>query len=298
MTTTTQPEEQTAPLASLLPTEKRPPGIAWHNTKGLIYGPPKIGKTTLAVNLAEDALVLACEPGLSGLSAYAVDITSWEKFLAVGKELNENRDQFSTIVVDTVDELYRLCSDHISKKLGIGNPADMEYGKAWAQVDDEFRLRVGGLTKLGRAVWFISHSKDVELKTNVGSITKTTPTLRPSAMKFLTGFCDFTLMAASQLTSDGEQRILRTRAAENFETGGRILLPDPLPLNAKTLRETIEKEAARVRGEKWTADQDTAEPAQQQTPPDEPQGEAKQPAKRKRRSAAGATAEAKEPVAA
>ena len=225
---------------ALLPTKKTPPSLSFAGSKVLLYGQPKVGKTTLAAGLADDVLILACEPGLGGLSAYSVEIDSWDTFRKVGAELSES-DKHSIVVIDTVDELYRMCADSVCQQLGVPHLADAEWGKGWQMARDEFRLRVGKLAGLGRGVWFISHSMDTELRTRVGTRTRTVPTLDKRAFGFIEGFVDFIFLAEAQATPEGEeQRVIRTAPAEEFVAGGRVNLPDPLPLNADAVKKAIE----------------------------------------------------------
>lgn len=224
----------------LLPEKKSEPTLAFDNIKGLLYGAPKVGKSTLASQLADDVLILATEPGLGGLSAFSVDIDSWDTFREVGAELAKT-DKHSIVVVDTADELYRMCSAAVCEKLKIDHPSDAEWGKGWQAVKDEFRLRVGKLAGLGRGTWFISHAHEIEIKSRIGSRTKTVPTLNNRGLEFLHGFCDFILYAASEESKDGERRLLHTQATEAYEAGGRYTLPDPLPLSAGTLKREIDK---------------------------------------------------------
>lgn len=223
-----------------LPTQMTPPSLNPDTAKVLLYGPPKIGKTTLAATVdPEHTLLLATEAGYGALEAFVQPITSWNQFRQVGPALLENEHQFKTLVIDTVDELYKFCTEQVMLDLGVKHPADLEYGRGWGAVSDEFRLRVGALCALGLGVWFISHSKEEEVKARVGSITVTSPTLTGGGRKFLLGFVDFILLARSEVHEDGERRVLRTAATENFEAGGRVTLPDPLPLEAGALREAM-----------------------------------------------------------
>lgn len=223
-----------------LPTEKTTPTLDVQTAKVLLFGPPKIGKTTLVANLDPDrTLFVATEPGLGALSVYAEPVRSWEEFRAIGPELHTGDHNFTTVAIDTVDELHKMCTDYVLKQLGVNYPGDLEFGKGWAAVTDEFRLRVGALSSLGLGVWFISHAKEEEIKQRIGTITKMVPTISGGARKWLTGFVDFILYAGSEQTADGENRVLRTSATENFEAGGRWPLPDPLPLDAGALREAL-----------------------------------------------------------
>ena len=225
---------------TLLPTKKTPPSLSFAGAKVLLYGQPKVGKTTLAAGLADDVLILACEPGLGGLSAYSVEIDSWDTFRKVGAELSES-DKHSIIAIDTADELYRMCADSVCQQLGVAHLADAEWGKGWQMARDEFRLRVGKMAGLGRGVWFISHSMETDIRTRVGTRTRIVPTLDKRAFSFLEGFCDLILYAEVVHTPEGEEeRVLRTAPAEEYIAGGRVSVPDPLPLNAEAVRKAIE----------------------------------------------------------
>lgn len=230
-----------------LPTQKSPRTLSPDRAKALLYGPPKIGKSTFASQInPEHTLFISTEPGLGSLEVYESPVTNWTEFREVGADLAKDRKQFEVVVIDTVDELYRMCSDYVCKGLGIKHPSDAEYGKGWAAVADEFRLRVGKIAGLGMGVWFISHAEDREVKKKVGTKTVTQPTLSGQARKFLVGFVDFIFLAEWEGGEEGEKRLLRTQGAENHEAGGRVPvgatpMPDPLPLDAAVLREEMAK---------------------------------------------------------
>lgn len=249
-------------MTSLLPTEKTAPSLSATTSSVLLFGPAKIGKSTLAADLDPDhTIFLATEPGLNAQEVFVVPIESWEHFREVGAELAKGEHEFTTVVIDTVDELYKLCADSVLKKLGVAHPSDLEYGKGWAAVTDEFRLRVPKLAGVG-GLWFISHSKEVEIKQRVGTLTKIVPSLSGGAAKFLEQFCDFIFYVGSEQTADGDVRILRTQATENFGAGGRLTLPDPLlmPVTgpAGPLRDAMNDAASAIAGEA-AATEDEAE---------------------------------------
>lgn len=224
-----------------LPTAKTPPTLAPETAKVLLYGPGKFGKSTLASQIdPEHTLFLATEAGLGGLEVFAQPIGSWEDFRKAGAELAERKHPFTTLVIDTIDVLHKMCSDFVCASLGIKHPSDLEYGKGWAAVNDEFQLRIGKLCALGYGVWFISHSTQKEIKSRVGSITKTTWTISGKSGEWLEGFVDYILLGAFiQGDDDQDVRVLRTKATETYEAGGRRPLPDPLPLDAEALRKAM-----------------------------------------------------------
>jgi hypothetical protein len=228
-----------------LPTEKSAPSLSPARIKALLYGPPKIGKSTFASQVnPEHTLFIATEPGLGSLDVFEAPCRSWAEFRELGAELAKDPKHYEVVVVDTVDELYRMCSDAVCTELGCKHPSDLDYGKGWAAVADEFRLRVGKLAALGLGVWFVSHAEDREVKKKVGTKTVTQPSLSGQARKFLTGFVDFIFLATWEGDEEADKRILHTEGAEHHEAGGRIPegarpLPDPLPLDAAVLRKEM-----------------------------------------------------------
>lgn len=226
----------------VLPTEKTSPTLTFETSRTYLYGHEGVGKTTFAVAVdPERTLLIATEPGYGAQEAYVQTVASWSDFRELGGALAAGKHQFTHFAVDTVDELHRMCSDHVCSELKISHPADLDYGKGWAAVGDEFKLRVGKLCSLGAGVTFISHAKDEEIKQRVGTVTKTIPTLSGATAKWLGGFVDFIFLATIVGGEDGEHRVLRTQPSENWMAKQRIPahlppLPDPLPLDAATVR--------------------------------------------------------------
>ena len=223
-----------------LPTAKTTPEDSAKQAKILLYGQPKIGKSTLAATFnAEKTLVMACEPGMGGIEAFVQPVGSWEEFRETGAALAKGDHPFETVVVDTTDEAFRFCQDYTMKLHKIKHPSEMDFGAGWALLADEWRLRVAKLCSLGMSVIFISHAKDVKVEQRVGSITKTVPTLTGQAGKFLMGFCDFILFA----TFDEQgNRVMRTQPSEFYDAGQRLPqfpLPDPMELSASDLAEAL-----------------------------------------------------------
>lgn len=257
-----------------LPASKRPPTLAAETMKVLVYGHPKVGKSTFANGLDDNVLFLATEPGLGGLEVFEHPTTSWTDFREVGAELAKGEHHFKVVAIDTADALYKLCVDHLMTELGISHPGDLEYGKGWGMVNDEFELRVGKLSSLGLGVVFISHAKEVEIKQSVGTITRIVPTLSAGPRRFITSFVDYIFYAEVKQTPDGERRLLRTAPGENFEAGGRTPLPlaDPLPLDAVAVRAEMVRasgqvEAAKPKRRKTAKAKDEAESAPKASEP-------------------------------
>jgi GTPase SAR1 family protein len=96
----------------MLPTEKTAPKQELSNLTLLVYGPSKIGKSTWCSN-SKGALFLATEPGLNALNVYQTPVTTWKELLAACTEIAAGDHSFNTVIIDTIDNAYRFCCDHV-----------------------------------------------------------------------------------------------------------------------------------------------------------------------------------------
>lgn len=214
----------------MLPKEKTAPKKNLGDFVFLLYGPPKIGKSTLASKF-DKPLFLATEAGLNSLESYQVPVATWEDFLQACTAIAKGGHDFKTIVIDTVDNLYKACSEHVKKKNNIQHESDLDWGKGWQLVADEFTRAITKLSLLPYGLVMISHAEYVEIKTRTATITKAVPTLPKGARKAALNMADVILYAESVVTDDGEVRIMRTKPSENWEAGDRTgRLPATLPL--------------------------------------------------------------------
>ena len=219
-------------MAILLPTKKTPARQDMNDFTFLIYGDPKVGKSTFASTM-EKPIFLATEAGLKGLDVYQVPVTSWETLLSVGAELAEDTN-FRTIVIDTVDNAYEMCFDYICEKYDMAHPKDIDFGIGYKMIAKEFARVLGKLALLNKGLVLISHSKYITLKTKTAEITRIAPSTSAGVTKFLSGFVDIILYAE---VSDEGERIIRTDATPYREGGGRLAqyFPDVMPLDFKEL---------------------------------------------------------------
>jgi hypothetical protein len=224
-----------------LPTEKSLPTLGLQNLRAVLYGSPKIGKTSMLAHLDNDhTLFIATEPGQGGIEAFVEECTTWEKFRAIGAALAEGDHPYKLVIVDTVDELQRMCADYVVAGLagdrkGYVHASDFDYGKGWEAITSEFRLRVAKLCNLGLGVVFVSHVKEGTKKDRVGrEISTIAPDVgQKGSRNWLLGFVDHIWYATSETSEDGDRRLIHTTPTENYEAGGRgVPLPDPIEMGA------------------------------------------------------------------
>lgn len=222
----------------LLPTEKRQPKQHLEDYKILIYGQPKIGKSTFCSRM-DNPIFLATEPGLEALSVYEVPVPDWQTFLNVCAEIAKGNHQFKTIVIDTIDNLWKACAEFVREKNGIQHESDLGYGKGWDLVKTEFFRVLRKLALMPYGLVMTSHVELAEVKTRTSTINKAIPTIPKSGREIILGWVDIILYCEVIVTNDGEARVIRTQPSEAWEAGDRTehafnrKLPHTIPLSFK-----------------------------------------------------------------
>ena len=219
-----------------LPTTKTPPKPNLADLTVLTYGATKIGKSTWCSH-AESALFLSTEPGLNSLEVFQIPVRSWDELLAACGEIAEGNHQFKTVILDTVDNAYKMCSEHICRKFKVEHESDLGFGKGYALTNNEFQRVLNKLAFMPCGLYLISHSQETEIETRTGKYTKTVPTLPEKARKIVLGLVDMVLYCDIETTAgpDGKmvaRRVMRTKPSLNYEAGDRTgRLPDVIDLD-------------------------------------------------------------------
>ncbi len=223
----------------MLPTAKTPPRDALADLTVLVYGPTKIGKSTWC-SQPGDALFLATEAGLNSLEVFQSPIGTWEELLAACAEIGKGEHTFKTIVLDTVDNAYRMCADYICAKFKVDHQSDLAYGKGYALVNNEFHRVLNKLALLPYGLFLVSHSVEREFETRTGKVTRIVPTLPEKARQIVLGMVDMILFCDLE-TSAGEdgktvvRRVMRTKPSAQYEAGDRTgRLPEVIDLDYTT----------------------------------------------------------------
>ena len=217
---------------NLLPKEKSKPKPRLSDYTILIYGAPKVGKTTF-VSRFNKVIFAATEEGYGALSVFAVSIDTWEKFLEFCKELAEADHDFENVCIDTVDNLLQLCATHILGKHQVEHESDLDYGKGYALVLNEFIRAMTKLSHLPYGLILVSHQESEAIQTRTEKYNKAVASLRGKARKAILGMCDFILFFSIKAMADNTlERIIQTKPSKFHDAGDRTgFLPEEIPLN-------------------------------------------------------------------
>ena len=228
-----------------LPTQKTPPQCSLNTLTALVYGPPKIGKSTFA-SKAPNALFLATEPGLNALEVYQLQIATWKDFLAAIDEIAKGNHGYRTIVIDTLDMLYRLCADSVCRQRGVIHESDGAHGNIYGLIKVELQRALTRLANLPYGLILICHSKERDMETKTGVMTRTVPTLSESFREVVNSLVDIILFCDFQVEKDEKgttvlRRVMRTKAHPNYDAGDRFhRLPEIIDLDFDAFAQGLE----------------------------------------------------------
>lgn len=219
------------------------------------------------------ALLLAFEKGYNALpGVMAQDVSTWGEMKQIFRELKkpEVQEVYKTVVVDTVDVAADLCQKYICNQLGIDNMGDGGWGtNSWTKYKKEFEDVFRGLTMMGYAVVFISHSKTGTDKDQNGrEFGYTKPTTQSTALQIIENMTDLYAYARTYLDANGDEKrvlTLRSPAGSGISCGTRFkYIASEVPLNyealTKALTEAIDEEA-KEHGNQFVTNEREATPA-------------------------------------
>ena len=198
-----------------------------------LYGSPFSGKTTFA-NKFPDPLMLNTDGNIKFVDAPYIGIKdkievtgrmtkktlAWDIFKDVIAELEKKENDFKTIVIDLLEDLYEYCRLYMYDQMGISHESDDSF-RAWDKVRVEFLSTLKRLMALDyENIILISHedtSKDITKKGG-DKLTSIKPNLQDKVATKVAGMVDI----VARVVADGDIRTLSFKSNEVIFGGGRL----------------------------------------------------------------------------
>lgn len=205
----------------------------------LIYGKPKVGKTTLASHFPKN-LLIAFERGYNAVGGImAQDITKWAEFKTVIKQLQkeEAKEKFSTITIDTVTEAWTMCEKYICIQNNVQKISDIPWGQGYGACKEEFAKCLRDITMMGYGLVLIAHNgRRIEVDEKGSEIEFISPELPKRCYDVVNKLVDI----IAYISSEPDGRYLYTRATSNIMAGSRFpYLAEKIPLGYENLANAI-----------------------------------------------------------
>lgn len=222
-----------------LPTAKRKPATEAQSRTYVLYGIPKVGKSTWAAGMPEP-LFFAFEDGCRHLEVFITPEKvleyTWSMWLEdlrrVHALVKSGKCPYKTLVIDVAELCFEACRKHCLKKYGAVHESDLDYGKGWSIVEWEFSRVLSSVKNLGLGLVLLTHMDDKEIADFSGKKhTKHTTALPKKAREIVFGMADVILFAQMGIDpiSGKWRRELHTKPSQNYEAGGRYLNPEGMP---------------------------------------------------------------------
>lgn len=149
------------PKTPIKPTNKDP-------RKLLIYGPPKIGKTSIVAGIPNN-LVIDLEDGSEYIEALKVKANNFAELIEIGKAIKEAGNPYSFITTDTVTRLedwseksatskYKQTAQ--GKNFSGRTVIELDYGLGYGLLRAEYMFWLNQIYKLSPISILIGHVKD------------------------------------------------------------------------------------------------------------------------------------------
>lgn len=118
----------------------------------VLYGPPKIGKTTFASTIPHN-LILDVEGGSGAVDVARIEkekLSTFDELMQVIYGLYEQQHSFQTITLDTIDWAEALIFNRAAQEHGKQSIADVPYGAGYVTAQNLWRQLLEGLDALRR----------------------------------------------------------------------------------------------------------------------------------------------------
>jgi phage nucleotide-binding protein len=250
----------------LLPKNERKPMSKIVKKAVWVYGSPFSGKSTIANDFPEPLFIntdgnLKFLPGGEPPKVEIVNrvlvegrqtkvTLAWEVFKEAISELEKKQNDFETIVVDLLEDVYEHCRIYIYQREGITHESDNSF-KYYDIVRTEFLSTLKRLVNLDYNIVLISHedtSKDITKKSG-DKITSISPNLPEKVAKKVAGMVDI----VARVVADGDERTLSFKTNEVIFGGGRLTVTNKeIPLDYDAFMEVYQEANTKASGKTST----------------------------------------------
>jgi hypothetical protein len=235
-----------------------------------VYGVEGIGKSSFAAS-APNAIFIPTEDGLSEINCHRFPLAnSFSEVMEALNALYQEKHDFQTVAIDSLDWLERLIFDEVCREYGVRSieKVDGGYSRGYVHALTQWRKIISFLEALrdekGMACILIAHSKIEKFEDPESSAyDRYSPRLHKHANALISEWVDAVLFAtrkfrtqkedagfnrertiAAPIGAEGGERIMRTVGGPACMAKNRFKLPAELPLSWNALMAAMANEGA------------------------------------------------------
>tara|TARA_R100000231_G_C5330507_1_gene166308 strand:- start:2121 stop:2795 length:675 start_codon:yes stop_codon:yes gene_type:complete len=185
----------------------------------LLYGAPKVGKTTMLSNL-DDCLIIDTEKGSRMIEGYIQEVNSRDELIETLIAIKESNDvKYKYIAIDTIDKVAEWAERRVCEEEGVNSIADLAFGKGYGLVREKVAKTISHFKEVAEHLIIIGHRKVAY------AVTEGNPIVIPESLD-LTGKLKNVIMAGCDAIGyvyrdDKENLMVSFKANDSIEAGSR-----------------------------------------------------------------------------
>jgi len=209
-------------------------GISIKPRRLLLYGVHGIGKSTFA-SMAPSPIVIQTEDGLGNIDVAKFPVSRhYEDVIDSLLTLHKEKHDYKTVVLDSADWLERLIWAKVSKEKGVGNIAEIDYGKGYAQAVVYMERVLKGLSALrdakGMTIIVIAHSKIEKFENPISeNYDRYSPDLHKGAAALIQEWADEVLFATYKVRVKVTDKGFNQKSGRGIGEGERVMYCEERP---------------------------------------------------------------------
>lgn len=123
----------------------------------LLYGPPKVGKTTMLSKL-DNCLIIDTENGSSMVEGYIEKVNNRQELINLVKEAKDGHD-YKYFAIDTIDKVVDWAEKAVCQEYEVPSIADLSFGKGYALTREKVMGTIHNLKSCVDHLIVIGHRK-------------------------------------------------------------------------------------------------------------------------------------------
>ena len=125
----------------------------------LLYGAPKVGKTTMLSQL-NDCLIVDTEKGSRMLEGYISEVNTRDELIDTLIELKESKDvKYKYVALDTIDKITEWAERRVCEEENVRAIGDLAFGKGYGMVREKVVQTVEAFRNVTEHLIIIGHRK-------------------------------------------------------------------------------------------------------------------------------------------
>ena len=125
----------------------------------LLYGAPKVGKTTMLSKL-DDCLIVDTERGSRMIEGYISEVNTRDELIETLIELKEGKDvKYKYIALDTIDKVAEWAEKRVCEEEGVRAIGDLAFGKGYGMVREKVTQTIDAFKEVTDHLIIIGHRK-------------------------------------------------------------------------------------------------------------------------------------------